>query len=91
MKQKDSSPQFEAGSLLANLLTPAELATELGVSERCVHIWHSRRIGPPRIVIGRKPFYRRASVAAWIERQEIDPAAQTRGHRRRVVATSPAA
>jgi hypothetical protein len=89
MKPKDSSPQ---SALLADLLTPAALAAELGVTERCVHYWHSRRVGPPRIVIGRRPFYRRASVAAWIMQQETDPAAQTRGRRRRAAAaTSPAA
>jgi hypothetical protein len=91
MKAKPYSPPTTASTLLADLLTPAQLAAELGVSERCVHRWHALRQGPPRVQIGRRPYYRRHSVAAWIERQETDPAAQTRGQRRRAAAASPAA
>jgi hypothetical protein len=70
-------------TVLDNYLTPAELAKELDVSERTVHRWHAGRRGPPRILLGRKPYYKRASVAAWIEKQERDPAAPAEGRRRR--------
>lgn len=51
-------------------LEPAELARELDVSERTIHRWHVLRIGPPRVAIGRKILYRRASVIEWLESQE---------------------
>jgi predicted DNA-binding transcriptional regulator AlpA len=91
MKPKDASPTSVTNTLLSDLLTPAQLAAELGVTERCIHRWHALRQGPPRIVLGRRPFYRRSSVATWIEGRERDPAAETRGRRRRATATSPAA
>ncbi len=70
-------------AILGDFLDPAQLAKELGVSERTVARWHAMRIGPPRVTIGRKPLYRLESVTAWIARQEHDPAAAPAGRRRR--------
>ena len=72
-----------APTTLHDYITPAQLAEELDISERTVHRWHAMRRGPPRTLIGRQPYYKRASVAAWIEKQEQDPAAPPAGQRRR--------
>jgi excisionase family DNA binding protein len=69
-------------AILADYLTPEQLALQLGVSERTVARWHAMRIGPPRVTLGRRPLYRRAAVLAWIAQQERDPAANSARRRR---------
>lgn len=61
-----------ADTVLAEYMTSDELASELGVCKRTLDRWHSRRIGPPRVTIGRKPLYRRGGVADWIRSRELD-------------------
>jgi predicted DNA-binding transcriptional regulator AlpA len=61
-----ASGRAEAQSILVGLLTPKDLALELGVTERTIARWHRHRIGPPRIRIGRKVYYRKDSVIAWV-------------------------
>lgn len=78
----ETSVALAVPAILGDYLIPEQLAAELGVSERTIHRWHALRIGPPRVTIGRKPYYRRSSVAEWIAKQEVDPAASA-GRRRR--------
>ncbi len=52
--------------LLENYMTTEELAVELGNSPRTINRWHVRRIGPPRICIGRMVLYRRDAVREWL-------------------------
>lgn len=52
--------------LLAGYLKPKDLAKELEVSERTIARWHHFREGPPRVEIGRKVYYRKETVMAWI-------------------------
>ena len=57
-----------------DLLTPDECAQELDTTRRTIDRWHSRRIGPPRIKVGRKVYYRREAVRNWLlanEGQEV--------------------
>src|SRR5689334_2219423 len=61
------------GSILAGYIAPEQLARELGVSERTLARWHATRLGPPRVTIGRRPYYRISSVAEWIASQEEKP------------------
>jgi predicted DNA-binding transcriptional regulator AlpA len=56
--------------LLEGYLRRNEMAKQLGVSQRTLARWEARRIGPPRVVIGRQIFYRLASVFAWLESKE---------------------
>ena len=49
-----------------DLLTPDEFAQELDTPRRTIDRWHSRRIGPPRIKVGRKVYYRREAVRDWL-------------------------
>ena len=57
-------------SLLDDYLTPDQLAEELGKSVRTIARWDGLRIGPPRTLIGKKPYYRREGVRQWMLRQE---------------------
>jgi len=69
-----SLPDYGAESMSSLIAgeyaTPEQLATELGISVRTLHRWHTARQGPPRVVLGRIVFYRRSSVLAWIESRE---------------------
>ncbi len=52
--------------LLEGFLTKEQLAAEFGKSERTIDRWHSRRIGPPRVVCGRLILYPRDAVREWL-------------------------
>ena len=57
-------------ALLADYLTIAELAGELGVTVRTVRNWEARGGAPPRVKIGRRVLYHRQGVRHWLaERQ----------------------
>jgi hypothetical protein len=51
-------------------LERTELARELRKSTRTLDRWHTLRIGPPRVVIGRMILYRRRSVLEWLASRE---------------------
>lgn len=55
---------------IRDLLTEADYAAERGVSLRTVQRERALRIGPPFIKLGRKVFYRREAVAAWLLSKE---------------------
>lgn len=57
------------GPLFSDYLTLAEMAHELGVSERTLTRWHSLRVGPPRTIIGRKILYHAPAARAWMAAQ----------------------
>jgi predicted DNA-binding transcriptional regulator AlpA len=65
-----NAPVAPSGALLAHFLTPEELAAQLGISPRTLNRWHALRRGPPRLMIGRKPYYRGSSVEKWLESRE---------------------
>jgi hypothetical protein len=56
--------------LLGDFLTKDQLAAELKNSTRTLDRWEVRRIGPPRIVIGRTILYQRDSVLEWLKSRE---------------------
>jgi hypothetical protein len=56
--------------VLSEFLTKEELAAELGRNERTLDRWDALDVGPPRTHVGRKIFYRRASVQKWLAAQE---------------------
>ena len=66
--------EVNGSSLLDDYLTPDQLAEELGKSVRTIARWDSLRIGPPKTVIGKKPYYRRDAVRKWLLRQEQEQA-----------------
>lgn len=48
------------------LLSPAQLAGELGVPVQTVYQWNYNGGGPVRLRVGRHVRYRRADVDAWL-------------------------
>jgi hypothetical protein len=54
----------------AEILNEKQTATELGVKVATLRIWSARRKGPPRIKVGRKLFYRRETLLAWLASRE---------------------
>jgi predicted site-specific integrase-resolvase len=52
--------------LLADFLTQHEAAVELKVCERTLDRWRRLGEGPPITKIGRRVYYRRATVRAWL-------------------------
>ena len=53
--------------LALDLISPRQLAAELGMCLRTLSRLHDARSGPPRISLGRHLFYRRAAVDAWLQ------------------------
>lgn len=53
-----------------NFLSESETAEVLRVKKETLRNWRCQRKGPPRIKIGRKIFYRREALVAWMQSQE---------------------
>ena len=51
------------------LLTEAEVAEMLRVSQRTVRRWRNEGSGPPALRVGRRIRYRRSAVEAWLDRR----------------------
>jgi DNA-binding transcriptional MerR regulator len=56
--------------LLSSYFTQEEAATELKVSPRTIDRWRRLGEGPPITKIGRRVFYRRASLHEWARARE---------------------
>jgi excisionase family DNA binding protein len=54
------------------LLTPTEVAKELGLPPRTVEQWRYRNLGPRYVKVGRHVRYRPADIDVWIEQQVRD-------------------
>lgn len=65
--------RIDPDDIITEAITEAEAAAICRVTVATLRTWRSRRRGPPHIKIGRKVFYRRSAVTAWIARQERDP------------------
>lgn len=65
--------------VLEDWMTPAELASELGVSIETLRKWEHQRIGPPRVKVGQKVLYRRGGVRAWLENKEAEVVRRRQG------------
>lgn len=67
------------GSVLDRLITPAELGSRLGVTERTLAEWRSRGTGPAYIRTGgRFPRYLPEDVDAWLLGQRRSSTAEER-------------
>ncbi|HXP72940.1 MAG TPA: hypothetical protein VN823_02250 [Stellaceae bacterium] len=60
-------------------LSATHLAARLRVSVRTLARWDARRVGPPKIKIGKCVLYDLAKLPAWLESHEIE--AVRGGHR----------
>ena len=56
--------------LSSEYYTRTELAAELSLCERTLIRWQQRGEGPALTLIGRRPLYKRATVAAWLATRE---------------------
>jgi hypothetical protein len=61
---------MQTESLLSQFFPPAALAVELSVCTKTLDRWKALGIGPPITKIGRKTYYSRAGVAAWLQERE---------------------
>jgi predicted DNA-binding transcriptional regulator AlpA len=59
-----------AAPLLAAYLSLEQAAAELGVTTKTLHRWSQAKTGPPRIRLGQRLYYSRASVLGWLEQKE---------------------
>lgn len=71
----DTTGTDAAGSILldADIIPEKQLWGDLKISNRTGARMIARREGPPRLKIGRKIYYRRASVLAWLASREETP------------------
>ena len=53
-------------------LNEEQTAARLAVKVQTLRVWASRRKGPPRTVIARRPIYRREALEAWLRSREQD-------------------
>jgi DNA-binding transcriptional MerR regulator len=58
---------------LFGLLTPQQLAEQLGVTVRTLQLWQVKRTGPPVVQAGRQVYYRVTSVEARLALRERRP------------------
>jgi hypothetical protein len=62
--------QNTTDTLLADFLTQDEAAAGLKICERTLDRWRRLGEGPPITKLGRRVFYRRSSLQAWLCRRE---------------------
>jgi len=55
------------GSLLEGYLTVAAAADELGLHPYTLKRWRAKHYGPRPVRIGKRLYYRRADLAAWLD------------------------
>lgn len=53
-----------------NLLTTAEVADRLNVSEQTLRHWRTQNRGPRYLKLGKAVRYRPADITTWIEEQQ---------------------
>jgi hypothetical protein len=69
-------------NLLADWIAREQLAQELMITTDTLSRWEARREGPPCMRVGRKVFYRRASVEQWLlNREQSQPVRPRKGRR----------
>ena len=64
-------------------LNEEQTAARLAVKVQTLRVWASRRKGPPRTVVARRPLYRREALDAWLRAAEHDFEAE-RQHRQAI-------
>jgi hypothetical protein len=62
-------------SVLGDYMTREELAAEIGIQPKTLAKWANLRRGPSFVKVGRKVFYRKDAVQAWLRTNETRDAA----------------
>jgi len=76
-------PKDKPRTLMVGWISRLDLAQELGLSVETLRRWEAQRMGPPSIRAGRKVYYRRSTVEAWLEDQELNAPRRRRAGGRR--------
>lgn len=73
---KQATATATGGSLFEGYITAKELCKQIGqmkggrpIARRTLERWHSLRVGPPRVRVGRIAVYRVDDVRAWLQEQ----------------------
>jgi len=82
MESMEIASHDQTGSILADWISRNELARELGITTDTLGRWAAQRKGPAYVKAGRKIFYRRDVVRAWLQSKEVRPVKPARRGRR---------
>jgi DNA-binding transcriptional MerR regulator len=69
--------------LLDGYVSKQELARQLGRSIRTIDRWETKRLGPPRVVVGRTVLYNIDSARKWLASREQGKAQRQQPYRRK--------
>jgi predicted DNA-binding transcriptional regulator AlpA len=69
-KADHESRSAQSERLLGDYITPAELAAEFGICLETLKRWHRSGKAPPKVMLGRFPYYSKSTVRAWMQSQE---------------------
>jgi len=69
--------------IFAGFYTEEQLAQLLGRNVRTLRRWHDQRVGPPRIRLGSRTLYSKASLTKWLAENEAQPLRQKAGKKGR--------
>jgi hypothetical protein len=72
--------------VINDLMSDDAAAKVLKKTTRTLGRWREKGKGPPVVMIGGTPYYRKSTLARWIVAQERDPGAPRRLVRRRKLA-----
>ena len=74
----------ENAGLLADYMTPQQVAKELGVNPRTLDRWYQLRKGPVRTRLGKRVLYAQQDVTDWLgTNRELNRGSQQNGRRSR--------
>ncbi len=73
MESPETTVRNPTEAVLAGWITRNELARELGITTDTLGRWAAQRKGPAYVKAGRKIFYRRDVVRAWLQSEEVQP------------------
>jgi len=76
-------PTEKPRTLLVGWISHLDLALELDLSVDTLRRWEAQRTGPTCVRAGRKVYYRRSAVEAWLEDQESNAPRRRRAGGRR--------
>jgi predicted DNA-binding transcriptional regulator AlpA len=75
--------------LLAEFMTPEEVAAAFGIVPRSLWALHRAGKAPPRIKFGRRTYYSRVAVVQWLHEQQEKPRQFRARRSRRTRTTTP--
>lgn len=73
--------QQQLQDVISDFLTVREAAKEIGVHVRTLKYWKAAGYGPDHFYIGKRLFYRRSDVVAWLTKISETKAPVAKGRR----------